>query len=128
RVYRNGAVVATTADDGAHSDRIGRNVSGSFTYRVCETDSGDCSDDATVTFLTGPTASATAGEAFETALLGAHPNPFNPATTTRFSLAERADVELAVYNSIGQRVAVLASGTLEAGRLRRLGAAERGVP
>ena len=41
-VLRNGAIVQTTADDGSTKDNL-RNASGStFTYQVCETDSGDC--------------------------------------------------------------------------------------
>ena len=43
-VLRDGNVVQTTADDGNTKDNH-RNASGStFTYQVCETDSGDCSN------------------------------------------------------------------------------------
>ena len=44
-----------------------------------------------------------------------HPNPFNSQTVLRFSLPRAAEVELAVYNLAGQRVARLAGGHLEAG-------------
>ncbi|MBA3606946.1 MAG: S8 family serine peptidase [Chthoniobacterales bacterium] len=48
-VLRDGAVVQTTADDGNTKDNH-RNASGStFTYKVCETDSGDCSNEVQVT-------------------------------------------------------------------------------
>ncbi len=48
-VLRDGAVVQTTADDGITKDSL-RNASGStFTYKVCETDSGDCSNEVQVT-------------------------------------------------------------------------------
>ncbi|MEE3258246.1 MAG: FlgD immunoglobulin-like domain containing protein, partial [Candidatus Latescibacterota bacterium] len=43
------------------------------------------------------------------------PNPFNAATTIRFELPERADVELALYNLAGQRIATLATGERPAG-------------
>ena len=43
------------------------------------------------------------------------PNPFNSDTVTRFALPESGAVELAVYNLAGQRVAMLVSGTREAG-------------
>ncbi len=47
-VLRDGAVVQTTADDGSTKDNL-RNASGStFTYKVCETDSGDCSNEVQV--------------------------------------------------------------------------------
>jgi PKD repeat protein len=116
-VVRGTSVIATVPDNGSYSDRIGRNVSGSYTYKVCEPGTNVCSNEATVSFLDGATASATGGEALETAILGAYPNPTTRAssTTIRFSLAERADIDLAVYNSIGQRVAVLTTGSREAG-------------
>jgi hypothetical protein len=44
------------------------------------------------------------------------PNPFNPSTTIQFSLPERSNVRLEIYNSLGQRVTVLYAGEeLEAG-------------
>ncbi len=47
-VLRDGVTVQTTADDGSTKDNH-RNASGStFTYKVCETDSGDCSNEVQV--------------------------------------------------------------------------------
>jgi hypothetical protein len=46
-VLRNGAIVGTTADDGRINDNLGA-TTGTFTYQVCETDSGDCSNEVTV--------------------------------------------------------------------------------
>lgn len=43
-------------------------------------------------------------EAFKTELIGAYPNPFNPAATIRFSLLEDADVTIRVYNARGQHM------------------------
>lgn len=53
--------------------------------------------------------------ALVTRVTGAHPNPFNPMTTVKFSVARTQHVTLAVYNLSGQRVATLADGTYEAG-------------
>jgi N-acetylneuraminic acid mutarotase len=46
-ILRNGAVVATTPDDGQAPSNLGTHT-GTFTYQVCETDSGDCSNEVTV--------------------------------------------------------------------------------
>jgi subtilisin family serine protease len=49
-VFRNGAKVATTANDGAHTDNIGAKGGGSYTYKVCEAGTTTCSSEVTVTF------------------------------------------------------------------------------
>ena len=46
-VLRNGVVIGTTADDGQFKNNLGTRT-GEFTYQVCETDSGDCSNEVTV--------------------------------------------------------------------------------
>ncbi|MBU0727863.1 T9SS type A sorting domain-containing protein, partial [Patescibacteria group bacterium] len=44
-----------------------------------------------------------------------YPNPFNPSTNIKFSVPESSNVRLAVYNLIGEEVAVLFDGFSEAG-------------
>jgi len=44
-----------------------------------------------------------------------YPNPFNPSTKIRFSLPERSEVTLEIYNVIGERVSELLHGTLNVG-------------
>ncbi len=46
-VLRDGVIVQTTPDDGSTRDNLGT-MSGTFTYQVCETDSGDCSNEVNV--------------------------------------------------------------------------------
>jgi len=38
------------------------------------------------------------------ALLENYPNPFNPSTTIRYELAAAADVQLVIYDVLGQKV------------------------
>jgi hypothetical protein len=48
-------------------------------------------------------------------LLAAYPNPFNASTLIRYSLAKPGSTNLAIYNLLGQLVATLYDGNLEAG-------------
>jgi hypothetical protein len=45
----------------------------------------------------------------------AGPNPFNPLTTLRYSLAEKGRVKILFYNIMGQKVTTLVDGSQEAG-------------
>jgi beta-N-acetylhexosaminidase len=44
-----------------------------------------------------------------------YPNPFNPQTTIRFDMTAVGTAQIAVYNSLGQQVAILADQTFNAG-------------
>ena len=49
------------------------------------------------------------------ALLQNFPNPFNPTSTIRYAIARRSTVQLAVYNVLGQVIALLVDGEKEPG-------------
>lgn len=51
----------------------------------------------------------------EFALAQNYPNPFNPDTRIGFALPKEADVELSVFNVLGQKVTTLTVGKLPAG-------------
>lgn len=49
-VFRDGANVATTDNDGAYTDPINRKGGGSYTYLVCEAGTSNCSNESVVSF------------------------------------------------------------------------------
>ena len=48
-------------------------------------------------------------------VFSSHPNPFNPSTNIRFTLTDKAEITLRVFNSAGREVAELASGIFDSG-------------
>ena len=47
-----------------------------------------------------------------------YPNPFNPTTEITFSLEQRSNISLTIFNVLGQKVQVLAEGSKQAGTHR----------
>ncbi|MCB9357365.1 MAG: T9SS type A sorting domain-containing protein [Calditrichaeota bacterium] len=53
--------------------------------------------------------------ASEFALVGNYPNPFNPTTNIRFTVADASEITISVYDVQGRLVADLFNGSMEAG-------------
>jgi hypothetical protein len=49
------------------------------------------------------------------AIVNNYPNPFNPATTIKFSVDRSSEISLDIYNILGQNVTTLVSGLYSAG-------------
>lgn len=84
------------------------NVGSVYAYRLA-----DVSYSGVITFHEILFQEITAPEAFK--LFNNYPNPFNPSTTIKYSLPLQANVELKVFNLLGQEVITLVNGTEEAG-------------
>lgn len=69
------------------------------------------------TLLSGPLTGVQAETplAARYALYQNYPNPFNPSTTIRYAVARTGQVDLSLFNLLGQRVLVLVHGPAEAG-------------
>jgi subtilisin family serine protease len=59
-----------------------------------------------------------------------YPNPFNPSTTIAFDLTRSADIQLTVFNSLGQKVTTLVNGHFSAGHheVSWMGTRDNGQP
>jgi hypothetical protein len=49
-IFRNTVKITTTANDGAHTDQLAKNTTGTFTYQVCNAGTTTCSNTANITF------------------------------------------------------------------------------
>jgi len=59
-----------------------------------------------------------------------YPNPFNPETTIEFTMPYAADVNVSIYNMLGQKVRTLVDARVSSGRhsVRWNGVSDAGVP
>src|SRR5690625_3176035 len=98
------AALASIAESRLDNDSETGNLDG-VKVRTTETDGAD--------FITS--GSGENQHSFETGLLAAAPNPFNPHTTVGFTLEQPGNVRVEVFDILGRRVAQLANGSFGAG-------------
>jgi hypothetical protein len=98
----------TSTESHSYSYRDDNVNSGSYSYRLKQVDydgSFEYSDEVEIEINTPG----------EYILYQNYPNPFNPSTTIEFSIPYNGFVNLEVYNSLGESVAVLVNESLPAG-------------
>ncbi len=95
----------------SYTDNVGI---GKFSYRLKQIDR-DCK------FQYSAVVEATVGIAPHAIMLGQnYPNPFNPETSIEFAVPAAGHTTLKVYNMLGQEIATLVNGNMEAGVLNRV--------
>jgi hypothetical protein len=104
--YVDGAGTTTEPQQYSYTDATVSN--GSYTYRLKQVDYDGryYFSDAIEIEVKGP---------LTFTLEQNYPNPFNPSTNIKFSVPESGDIKLAIYNVVGEEVAVLVDGFTEAG-------------
>jgi hypothetical protein len=88
---------------------VDKNVnSGTYTYRLKQIDFDGRSE-----YSNNVEVSVSGPATFD--LSQNYPNPFNPTTSITYNVPQSGNVTLAVYNTIGQQVAMLVNGNVTAG-------------
>ena len=104
--FIEGRGTSTEKADYVFKDKI--TVPGKYLYRLKQIDF-----DGTVSYSQEVEVEVTSPKEF--ALYQNYPNPFNPSTTIKFALPEKANIEISVYNSLGEKVADVFVGELSEG-------------
>ena len=104
--FVNGSGTTTERTDYMFKEKISK--PGTYFYRLKQIDF-----DGTVSYSPEVEIDVTGPKEF--ALFQNYPNPFNPTTTIKFALAEKTELMIAVYNSLGEKVAEVFNGELEQG-------------
>jgi hypothetical protein len=108
-------VRATNSATGAHYSWTDHNVQNgqTYNYELVAVDIGG--DRATLASAEATPAGSTVEIISEYTLRQNYPNPFNPRTSISFDLVQSGFVKLTVYNPMGQQVAAVVSGEMNAG-------------
>ena len=101
-----GRGTTTEPSDYSYSDQV--KSSGNYEYRLKQIDYDG-------TFEYSNIVQIEVSPVYEYQLAQNYPNPFNPSTLISFSVAQRSNVNLSVFNILGEQVATLINETKEAG-------------
>jgi hypothetical protein len=98
----------TTTEPRSYSFTDDKISSGTYTYRLKQIDF-----DGSINY--SPEVEIEVSGPKDFALYQNYPNPFNPITTIKFALPEKTNLLIAIYNTIGEKVAEIFNGELEEG-------------
>ena len=105
------AGTGTSSEEQSYRFKVGNLPAGEYKFRLKQVDfDGQYSLSESVSVI------IVSDQPF--ALSETYPNPFNPQTSIALSIARDQHVNIAVYNVMGQRVAMLFDGVLEANQER----------
>jgi hypothetical protein len=104
--FVNGRGTTTEVTNYTYNDKVVK--PGTYLYRLKQIDFDG-------TFNYSPEIEVDVNELTEFSLFQNYPNPFNPSTTIKFALQDKSDLVIAVYNSLGEKVAEVFKGELEEG-------------
>ena len=115
---KSDAMAASWFAPGGADEYLGFDVTTPGYYAVCvwKSDSVHTTAAGSYRLEFGAATAAPGVVTLTTGIRGVSPNPFNPRTTVSFALQGSGATDLVVYNLRGERIRVLASGSLEAGR------------
>lgn len=114
-IYRNGTLLGTAVTNRYTDSTIG-SLNGSATYYVTALYNGTIESEPSNTLIISDwTGTNDDQNCTVTAAKGNYPNPFNPSTDIRFSLARAQKVNVSVYDVRGRKVVELANKHMNQG-------------
>lgn len=90
-------------------------VQGNYQYRLKAVANGEESDYSNIASAVITGVNDPVSEIKDFMLVQNFPNPFNPATTIRYSLPEMSDVKLTIYNLLGMTIKIFSFNSQSAG-------------
>ncbi len=105
--YRNGKGTSTELNNYTFEDNIGNVYAEKFRYRLKQIDYGGNYTYSQVIEVQNLPISFSLSQNY--------PNPFNPSTIIKYSVPQNGNIELEVFNILGQRVAELVNKEVKAG-------------